>query len=50
MGIIGTTEKIKSKMANVLAEREHVDYEQEGSKHQTLGNPMADRGGVGLCC
>ncbi|XDV46572.1 hypothetical protein PO909_014447 [Leuciscus waleckii] len=48
LGIIGVAVKMESMVADDLTEGKHVDGEEEGPEHGTLGDTMGDRGGVGV--
>ncbi|XDV53579.1 hypothetical protein PO909_022050 [Leuciscus waleckii] len=48
LGIIGVAVKMESMVADDLTEGKHVDGEEEGAEHGTLGDTMGDRGGVGV--
>lgn len=48
MSVIGIAVKMESMVADDMTEGKHVDSEEEGAKHRTLGNTMGDGGSVGL--
>lgn len=45
MGVGSVAVKMKSMFVNYFAVGEHVNDEEEGTEHQTLGNSMGDRRG-----
>lgn len=44
--VVGIAVKAESMVAKDVTEGKHVDDEEEGAKHRTLGNSGGDRGGV----
>lgn len=48
MGIIGIAMKMESMVTDDLTEGKHINGEEEGAKHGTLGNTIVGRGGVGV--
>lgn len=48
MGVISVAVKMESVAANDMTEGKHIDCEEKGAEHRTLGNTMGDGGRVGL--
>ena len=48
LGVIGIAVKVETVVAYDVSKGKHVEDEEEGAKHRTLGNTLGDWGCVGL--